>query len=40
VRVMDERGNWVRVRVLNWAGGTPANAPEGGWINKKFISTE
>jgi serine/threonine protein kinase len=40
VRVMDERGNWVRVRVLNWAGGAPANAPEGGWVNKKFISTE
>jgi serine/threonine protein kinase len=40
VRVMDERGNWVRVRVLNWAGGAPANAPEGGWVNKKFINTE
>jgi Protein kinase domain/Bacterial SH3 domain len=40
VRVLDERGNWVRVRVLNWAGGTPANAPEGGWINKQFINTD
>lgn len=40
VRVMDERGNWVRIRVLTWANGAPANAPEGGWVNKKFISTE
>jgi hypothetical protein len=40
VRVMDERGNWVRVRVLNWAGGTPPNAPEGGWVHKQFVNTD
>src|SRR5262249_47969738 len=27
VRVLEERGNWVRVRVLTWVGGAPPNAP-------------
>jgi tRNA A-37 threonylcarbamoyl transferase component Bud32 len=40
VRVLDERGNWVRVRVLSWAGGPPANAPDSGWVNKQFINTD
>ncbi|MFL6215926.1 MAG: protein kinase domain-containing protein [Blastocatellia bacterium] len=40
VRVMDERGNWVRVRVLNWVGGAPSNAPEGGWVHKQFITVD
>ena len=40
VRVLEERGNWVRVRVLSWAGGTPANAPDSGWVNKQFVNTD
>ncbi len=40
VRILDERGSWVRVRVLSWEGGTPANAPDSGWINKQFINTD
>jgi hypothetical protein len=40
VRVLDERGNWMRVRVLNWAGGAPANAPDSGWVNKQFVNTD
>ena len=40
VRVMDEHGNWVRVRVLSWAGGAPPNAPEGGWVHKQFVNTD
>lgn len=40
VRVLEERGNWVRVRILSWAGGTPANAPDSGWVNKQFVNTD
>ncbi|HEY9231701.1 MAG TPA: serine/threonine protein kinase [Blastocatellia bacterium] len=40
VRLLEERGNWVRVRVLNWAGGTPAGAPDSGWVNKQFVKTD
>ncbi|MEN3334980.1 MAG: eukaryotic-like serine/threonine-protein kinase [Blastocatellia bacterium] len=40
VRVLDERVNWVRVRVLSWAGGPPANAPDSGWVNKQFVNTD
>ena len=40
VRLLEERGNWVRVRVLNWAGGAPANAPDGGWVNRQFVKTD
>ena len=40
VRLLEERGNWVRVRVLNWAGGTPAGAPDSGWVNKQFVKSD
>src|SRR5581483_4927964 len=40
VRLLEERGNWVRVRVLNWAGGPPAGAPDSGWVNKSFVKTD
>lgn len=40
VRVLEERSNWVRVRILNWAGAPPANAPDSGWVNKQFVNTD
>ena len=40
VRVVEERGSWVRVRVLSWAGGTPPNAPDGGWVSKQYVNTD
>jgi hypothetical protein len=40
VRVLEERPNWVRVRVLSWAGGPPANAPDSGWVNKQFVNAD
>ncbi|HST21407.1 MAG TPA: serine/threonine protein kinase [Blastocatellia bacterium] len=37
VRVLEDRGKWLRVRVLNWAGAPPANAPDGGWVDGQFV---
>jgi len=40
VRLLEERGNWLRVRVLNWAGGTPSGAPDSGWVNRQYVKTD
>lgn len=37
VRVIEERGGWMRVKVLEWAGGTPDNAPDSGWVDGRFV---
>ncbi|MGA9769832.1 MAG: serine/threonine protein kinase [Blastocatellia bacterium] len=37
VRVLEDRGKWLRVRILNWAGTAPANAPESGWVDGQFV---
>jgi hypothetical protein len=37
VRVLEDRGKWLRIRVLNWAGTAPANAPESGWVDGQFV---
>jgi hypothetical protein len=37
VRVLEDRGKWLRIRVLNWAGTPPANAPDGGWVDGQFV---
>jgi hypothetical protein len=37
VRVEDSRGGWVRVQVLEWNGPKPNDAPEGGWIDRRYV---
>lgn len=40
VRVIEERGGWMRVRVLDWAGTPPDNPPDSGWVNGRFVRLE
>lgn len=40
VRVVEERGNWMRVKVLDWAGTAPDNAPDSGWVDGKFVKMD
>jgi hypothetical protein len=37
VRLLETSGGWARVKVLEWAGGPPENAPEEGWVDKSLI---
>ncbi len=37
VRVIEERGGWMRVKVVEWAGGAPDNAPDSGWVDGRFV---
>ncbi|HJZ68056.1 MAG TPA: serine/threonine protein kinase [Blastocatellia bacterium] len=37
VRVVEERGGWMRVKVLEWAGDAPENAPDSGWVDGRFV---
>jgi serine/threonine protein kinase len=40
IRVTEERNGWLRVRILEWAGGTPENAPEMGWVDGRFVKLD
>jgi serine/threonine protein kinase len=40
VRVVEERGAWVRVRILEWAGTAPDNAPESGWVGVRYVKLD
>jgi serine/threonine protein kinase len=40
VRVVEERGNWMRVRVLDWAGTAPDSAPDSGWVDGRFVKLD
>lgn len=37
VRVVEERGAWVRIKVLEWAGTAPDNAPDNGWVGVRYV---
>ncbi|HYP27212.1 MAG TPA: serine/threonine protein kinase [Blastocatellia bacterium] len=37
VRVIDSRDNWIKVRILEWKGSVPENAPEEGWMDKRYV---
>ena len=37
VRVVEESNNWVRVKILRWEGPPPADAPDTGWVHRRFI---
>jgi len=40
VRVTEERNGWLRVRILEWVGGAPENAPEMGWVDGRFVKMD
>jgi serine/threonine protein kinase len=40
VRVLEERNNWVRVKVLHWEGTPPADSPDTGWVHRRYIKLD
>jgi hypothetical protein len=40
VRVVEERNGWLRIKILEWAGGAPDNAPEIGWVDGRFVKMD
>src|SRR5262249_43716938 len=40
IRVLEERNNWARVKILHWEGGTPDDAPDTGWVHRRFIKLD
>ena len=40
VRIVEERGSWVRIRVLEWVGAAPDNAPDSGWVGVRYVKLE
>jgi len=40
VRIIEERGAWVRIRVLEWAGTAPENAPDNGWVGVRYVKVD
>jgi serine/threonine protein kinase len=40
VRVDETRGNWVRVRVIDWAGSRPDGATDVGWVDRRFVQMD
>ena len=40
VRVVEERGAWVRIRILDWAGTAPDGAPDSGWVGVRYVKTD
>jgi len=37
VQILESRGGWVRVKVLDWPGGPPDSAPDSGWVDRRFV---
>jgi serine/threonine protein kinase len=37
VRIVEERGAWMRVRILHWVGAAPEGAPDNGWVGSQFV---
>jgi hypothetical protein len=40
VRVVEERGVWVRIRILEWAGTAPDDAPDSGWVGVRYVKLD
>jgi serine/threonine protein kinase len=40
VRVVEESGGWVRIKVLDWAGTPPDNAPDSGWVDGRYVKMD
>jgi hypothetical protein len=40
VRVVEERSGWLRIRVLDWAGSAPDDAPDNGWVGVRYVKLD
>ena len=40
VRIDETRGNWVRVKVVDWAGSRPDGATDVGWVDRRFVQMD
>jgi hypothetical protein len=40
VRIVEERGGWKRIRILEWAGPAPDNPPDSGWVDGRYVKTD
>lgn len=40
IRVLEERVNWLRVRVLEWPVSAPDNAPDNGWVDGRLVKLD
>ena len=40
VRVVEERNGWLRIKILEWAGAAPDNAPDLGWVDARFVKLD
>jgi serine/threonine protein kinase len=40
VRVVEERGGWIRIKVLEWAGTAPDNPPDTGWVGVRYVKLD
>ena len=37
VRIVEQRGGWLKIKILEWAGSPPDNAPDSGWVDGRFL---
>jgi serine/threonine protein kinase len=37
VRIVEQRGGWLKIKILEWAGTPPDNAPDSGWVDGRFV---
>ncbi|MGH9762551.1 MAG: SH3 domain-containing protein, partial [Blastocatellia bacterium] len=37
VRVLETRAGWLRVKILEWPGAAPTDAPDSGWVDRRFV---
>jgi len=40
VRVVEQHNGWLRIKVLEWAGTAPENAPDLGWVDGRFVKLD
>jgi len=40
VRIIEERGSWMRVKVVQWAAPAPEGAVETGWVGSQFVKSD
>jgi serine/threonine protein kinase len=37
VRVYESKGGWLRVKILRWAEPPPGDAPDSGWVDRRYV---
>jgi hypothetical protein len=37
VRIVEQRGGWLKIKVLEWSGSPPDNALDSGWVDGRFV---